>query len=179
VGVPAEPRGVAIEPVADVGGRSVGLSTAKGSGNFFHETYTWAKQGYNRFKALFWPWNAAHERDEAWYADKKANMPDWQLHQEYPSNDVEAFIRSGRTVFDVDVLIAMQTQGYASGYIQGSDFVLQDKGQLRVFELPTERGVSSSGPTSRWGSSTATTRSPTCWTPDGGHGGRVARPHRP
>jgi len=34
-----------IEPVADVGGRIIGLSTANGSGNFFHQLWTGAEAG--------------------------------------------------------------------------------------------------------------------------------------
>ena len=38
-----------IEPVADVGGRIIGLSTANGSGNFFHQLWTGSTAGNNKF----------------------------------------------------------------------------------------------------------------------------------
>ena len=96
-----------IEPVADVGGRIIGLSTANGSGNFFHNLWTGAVTGNNKFDAMFFPWSASEDRDEAWYEGKKDAMLPWQLAQEYPTSPEEAFVRSGNPVFDLDVLDAM------------------------------------------------------------------------
>ena len=93
-----------IEPVADVGGRIIGLSTANGSGNFFHKLWTGATTGNNKFDAMFFPWSASQDRDEAWYEGKIASMLPWQLAQEYPTTPEEAFVRSGNPVFDLDVL---------------------------------------------------------------------------
>jgi hypothetical protein len=96
-----------IEPVADVGGRIIGLSTANGSGNFFHQLWVGGETGANPFKTMFYPWSATGDRDESWYASKKASMLEWQLHQEYPTTPEEAFIKSGNPVFDLDVLDRM------------------------------------------------------------------------
>ena len=96
-----------IEPVADVGGRIIGLSTANGSGNFFHHLWTGAATGNNKFDAMFFPWSASEDRDEAWYEGKCKSMLPWQLAQEYPSSAEEAFVRSGNPVFDLDVLDGM------------------------------------------------------------------------
>jgi len=96
-----------IEPVADVGGRIIGLSTANGSGNFFHHLWTGATTGNNKFDAMFFPWSASEDRDEAWYEGKCKSMLPWQLSQEYPSSPEEAFVRSGNPVFDLDVLDGM------------------------------------------------------------------------
>ena len=93
-----------IEPVADVGGRIIGLSTANGSGNFFHKLWTGSTTGNNKFDAMFFPWSASQDRDEAWYEGKIASMLPWQLAQEYPTTPEEAFVRSGNPVFDLDVL---------------------------------------------------------------------------
>jgi hypothetical protein len=95
-----------IEPVADVGGRIIGLSTANGHGNFFHTLWTEAETGVNFFKTMFQSWRAGG-RDDDWYATKKANLPSWQLAQEYPDNPEEAFLKSGNPVFDLDTLWAM------------------------------------------------------------------------
>ena len=109
-----------IEPVADVGGRIIGLSTANGSGNFFHELWVGAETGNNRFHSMFFPWSASEDRDESWYQSKKDSMLSWQLAQEYPSSAEEAFIKSGNPVFDLDVLHRMLagtkegTMGYLS-----------------------------------------------------------------
>jgi len=98
-----------IEPVADVGGRIIGLSTANGSGNFFHELWVGSQTGSNRFEPMFFPWSATEDRDESWYQSKKESMLSWQLAQEYPSTPEEAFIKSGNPVFDLDVLEAMNS----------------------------------------------------------------------
>ena len=96
-----------IEPVADVGGRIIGLSTANGSGNFFHELWVGASTGNNRFAPMFFPWSASEDRDESWYESKQDSMLSWQLAQEYPNTPEEAFIKSGNPVFALDVLETM------------------------------------------------------------------------
>ena len=107
-----------IEPVADVGGRIIGLSTANGSGNFFHHLWTGATTGNNKFDAMFFPWSASEDRDESWYEGKCKSMLPWQLAQEYPTSPEEAFVRSGNPVFDLDILDRMSVhfrageQGY-------------------------------------------------------------------
>ena len=98
-----------IEPVADVGGRIIGLSTANGSGNFFHQLWVGSETGSNRFDPMFFPWSATEDRDEAWYQSKKDSMLSWQLAQEYPTTPEEAFIKSGNPVFDLDSLEAMSS----------------------------------------------------------------------
>jgi hypothetical protein len=98
-----------IEPVADVGGRIIGLSTANGSGNFFHQLWVGSQTGSNRFEPMFFPWSATEDRDEAWYQSKKDSMLSWQLAQEYPTTPEEAFIKSGNPVFDLDSLEAMNS----------------------------------------------------------------------
>lgn len=97
----------AIEPVADVGGRVIGLSTANGHGNFFHTLWVEATTGHNFFRTMFQSWRAGG-RDDAWYEAKKRSLPPWQLAQEYPDNPEEAFLKSGNPVFDLDVLYEMQ-----------------------------------------------------------------------
>jgi len=92
-----------IEPIADVGGRIITLSTANGSGNFFHEMWVGSQTGTNLFKGLFFPWSAG-DRDDNWYEVKSRTTPLWQLHQEYPRAPEEAFIKSGNPVFDIDSL---------------------------------------------------------------------------
>jgi hypothetical protein len=92
----------AIEPTADLGGRIVGLSTAKGEGDFFHERWVAATSGNSNFHPIFHSWRAVPERNEAWYADKVANNPKWFVAQEYPSSPEDAFIGSGNPFFDLE-----------------------------------------------------------------------------
>jgi hypothetical protein len=97
-----------IEPVADVGGRIIGLSTANGSGNFFHQLWVGSATGNNNFAPMFYPWSATEDRGAEWYESKKSSMLPWQLAQEYPSSAEEAFIKSGNPVFDLEALEQMQ-----------------------------------------------------------------------
>ena len=108
-----------IEPVADVGGRIIGLSTANGSGNFFHELWVGSSTGSNRFEPMFFPWSATEDRDETWYQSKQESMLSWQLAQEYPTTPEEAFVKSGNPVFDLDVLdeLMVRCRPGLSGYL--------------------------------------------------------------
>ena len=96
-----------IEPVADIGGRIIGLSTANGSGNFYHQLWVGATTGSNKFAPMFFPWSATEDRGDAWYQEKIESMLPWQLAQEYPTTPEEAFVKSGNPVFDLDVLQEM------------------------------------------------------------------------
>lgn len=141
----SEEAWASIEPIADVGGRVIMLSTANGSGNFFHLAWIGATTGVNLFHPIFWPWSAG-DRDERWYEEKRMTMPSWQLHQEYPSNPDEAFIRSGNPVFDVDALRDMETESPAVGYVailsrRNSEFRPSGQGELRMFAPPHKGGV--------------------------------------
>lgn len=131
----------AIEPVADVGGRVIMLSTANGEGNLFHQLWVSARAGNNRFKPLFFPWSVAG-RDADWYEAKKRDLPEWQLAQEYPDNEDDAFLKSGRPVFDIAVLRGLDTRDpTAKGYIVKDrlEFV-EDGGPLHIYEFPTDEG---------------------------------------
>ena len=127
-----------IEPIADVGGRVICLSTAKGEGNIFFNLWHGSQTGTNRFRGIFFPWSASG-RDQAWYDAQAAELPIWQLHQEYPSNPEEAFIRSGRPVFDIDALMKFITETPKKGFNKK----LSDVRNSYMFE-------SSGGPLSIW-----------------------------
>ena len=99
-----------IEPVADIGGRIIGLSTANGSGNFYHQLWVGASTGANKFAPMFFPWSATEDRGDAWYQEKIESMLPWQLAQEYPTTPEEAFVKSGNPVFDLDILQEMDTR---------------------------------------------------------------------
>jgi len=99
-----------IEPVADIGGRIIGLSTANGSGNFYHQLWVGSTAGTNKFSPMFFPWSATEDRGDAWYQDKRESMLPWQLAQEYPTTPEEAFVKSGNPVFDLDVLNQLESQ---------------------------------------------------------------------
>ena len=116
-----------IEPVADVGGRIIGLSTANGSGNFFHQLWVGSTTGSNKFESMFYPWSATEDRGDAWYEEKIESMLPWQLAQEYPTTPEEAFVKSGNPVFDLDILEEMsrQTTFGETGYLSRNGSVVE------------------------------------------------------
>lgn len=93
-----------VEPITDIGGRVLGISTAKGEGNFFHKLWLGSQSHENTFQGIFFPWSAVDSRDQEWYDQKKRNMEPWQIAQEYPSTPEEAFVGSGNPVFNLEIL---------------------------------------------------------------------------
>lgn len=118
----------AIEPVADVGGRVVMLSTANGEGNLFHKLWVEASAGNNRFEPLFFPWSASN-RDQDWYDAKAADLEPHQLAQEYPENAEDAFLKSGRPVFNLTRLREYEVRPpVATGFFnQAGDFIEDER----------------------------------------------------
>lgn len=141
----AEQAWSSIEPVADIGGQIIGLSTANGVGNWFHENWEKALRNENSFKTMFFSWRAVPERDDEWFEQKCRDMLGWQRAQEYPSDPEEAFISSGNVIFDTKLLQAMPT----SPPQKGSLFALAQRayefrhgsGELSVWEPPVEDHV--------------------------------------
>lgn len=134
----SEDAWAAIEPIADVGGRVICLSTANGEGNIFHRLWAGSQNNTNQFQGVFFPWSAG-DRDDDWYEVKKQSLPDWQLAQEYPSDPDEAFIRSGRPVFDIDKLRSLDTFEPEDGYlhqIARNTYEFRNDGPLDIFVYP-------------------------------------------
>lgn len=116
----------AIEPVADVGGRVIMLSTANGEGNLFHKLWTEATANNNRFEPLFFPWSA-NGRNQDWYEAKSSDLPEWQMAQEYPDNAEDAFLKSGRPVFDLKRLREYELRDpIATGYFASDGAFVED-----------------------------------------------------
>lgn len=138
-----------IEPAADVGGRIIMLGTANGEGNLFFNLWQGAKgawgNGTNRYTAIFHSWRAAEHRDDAWFAAKCAELPEWQRAQEYPDNPEEAFLKSGRPMFNMEALRTMPVaEPIAKGYLYADDdrggrlkFV-EDGGNLSIWAWPED-----------------------------------------
>lgn len=141
----AEEAWASIEPIADVGGRVICLSTANGEGNIFHQLWVGSQNETNRFTGIFFPWSAG-DRDQDWYEAKKRDLPDWQLAQEYPDNPEEAFIRSGRPVFDLDALRSIDViepeRGYLKNEMGKNHYTfIADGGELSIWEFPDRQEV--------------------------------------
>jgi hypothetical protein len=133
-----------VEPTTDLGGRVIGLSTANGQGNFFHEMWVGAEAGTNGFYPVFFPWSAVDSRDEVWYARKRDELANkiWQLHQEYPANAAEAFIGSGNPVFNLEIIGKFVFESGSDFTISGSrpkDVALFEGGPFTVWEAPNEK----------------------------------------
>lgn len=146
-----------IEPTADVGGRVIMLGTANGEGNLLHREWVrsdgwWTDRdgkqhligtGEGRFMSIFHGW-WANGRDDEWYDAKKKELPEWQLAQEYPSNPDEAFLKSGRPVFDLAALSEMELLtpdaiGHLAKKGKNIEFV-QDGGPLKIWQWPNKGG---------------------------------------
>jgi len=139
-----DPEGAwsSIEPVVDLGGRAIVLSTANGYGNLFHEFWVGSQNGTNRWKALFHPWSSG-DRSEDWYAAKKADLPEWQMAQEYPNDPEEAFLKSGRPVFELEGLRKIEVlPPITRGFLEGdrAPELVEDGGPLRIWAYPHVAG---------------------------------------
>ena len=146
-----------IEPITDVGGRSILLSTANGVGNIFHDIWqgSQTKSGVgSQYHGIFFPWSVAAgvQRDDAWYEAKKNELAPWVLAQEYPDNAEEAFIKSGRPVFDLDTIRSLleipptygrlERSGGRVEFVEEPSRVGQVNTGLRVWEHPDDaKGV--------------------------------------
>ncbi len=103
------------------------IETTANGHNFFRKDWMAAKNGQNRYRAIFLPWYASEDYEMhnvpvgplseeeqalmqafnltepqlAWMREKKRTMRDPSLFpQEYPSTDEGAFLSTGRPVFD-------------------------------------------------------------------------------
>jgi len=111
-------------------------STANGKGNYFHNLYRSAKAGENDYEAVFFPWFIFKEyrrpgpkldklskyemwlKEECGCNDDQLRWRRWAIinkcggdvdkfKQEYPATDEEAFISSGKPVFDQKIVSAL------------------------------------------------------------------------
>lgn len=144
----AEEAWASIQPVADIGGRVCGISTAKGEGSFFHRLWLGAEARDNSFYPIFHPWWAVPERDQEWYDRQVRDLEPWQLYQEYPSNPEEAFVGSGNPFFNLEVVRANRPReakwkGFVRYDPEASEVRYQrdqdDAGPLWVYEEPSPR----------------------------------------
>lgn len=60
------------------------------------------------------------------------------FHQEYPSTIEEAFITSGRPVFNRNNLNLFKVRTGVTGYLEGKRFIKDPKGGLTVYQLPKQ-----------------------------------------
>lgn len=129
-----------VEPVTDIGGRVIGISTAKGEGNFFHRLWLGSQTRSNTFTGIFFPWNAVENRTPEWRLEKARDLEPWQLAQEYPGSPEEAFVGSGNPVFNLENLRRFDVEEpvieYTINTTEKGRFNLWPGGPLQVWEPP-------------------------------------------
>lgn len=82
------------------------FSTANGLGNFFADTWQDAELVDSEWERGFHSWSVVPGRDQKWYEQMRRRYRgrEWLFFQEYPSTPAEAFAKSGRTAFPLDLL---------------------------------------------------------------------------
>ena len=84
-----------IEPIADIGGRVIALSTAQGEGNLFHTLWVGATTTPEPVQSHVPPVVGERTRRRMVRTRRRRDLPEWQLAQEYPDNPDDAFLKSG------------------------------------------------------------------------------------
>lgn len=99
----------AVIPTMADGGRVLVISTANGvsndltgEGNFFHHAWQHAEE-YG-LSTKFLRWDLHPDRDEEWYRTQASALPTKDRAEQYPRDELEAFILTGDVYFDVDAL---------------------------------------------------------------------------
>jgi hypothetical protein len=82
------------------GGQCIALSTPNGTGNWFHQTFTKAEMGENKFVPLRLPWTVHPERNQKWRDEQDIILGLRNAAQECDCD----FSTSGQTVLEPDVL---------------------------------------------------------------------------
>lgn len=96
-----EEHWAAMKPIISAGGQALVVGTAQGAAGWFHDMYWDSTRGETSLTAKFVPWNSRPDRDEEWLARERR---DFKRHpalfrQEYPANDLEAFVSFSGLVF--------------------------------------------------------------------------------
>ncbi len=108
----AEDNYTSYKPTVDAGGKLWIISSAWGAGNFFHKMYLGARDHTNGFVSRFYGWFERPGRDQAWLEARRleyAALPG-KLEQEYPTNDDDAFLLSGRPRFSIEAIREHRTR---------------------------------------------------------------------
>jgi hypothetical protein len=99
----------AVLPTMSHGGKILAISTgngvsnaATGEGNFFH--HLWVNAESYGVEKRFLRWDLHPERDEHWYRRIALAMPASDRAEQFPADELEAFILTGQPYFDVEAL---------------------------------------------------------------------------
>lgn len=127
----AEEIYAAAAPAASAGvNQLIGISTANGVDNLFHRQWLLATEGRG-MHPVFLPWHSRPGRDAAWYDRTTETYTPAKKAQEFPSTPDEAFVGSGRPVFDQAAL-----SGISAGCLAPGSTTVLGAGTLRIWEQP-------------------------------------------
>lgn len=121
----------AVLPTTQGGGRVLvistgnGVSDGRGGGNFFH--HVWVNADVMGVSKRFLAWDAHPDRDEAWYRAHALALPAADRGEQYPRDEDEAFILTGRPYFDRESLAWYRAEGLISPLYR-MDFVSSEDG---------------------------------------------------
>lgn len=159
-------------------------STANGVGNFFHSEWLRAREGVSAYRPVFVPWHEIemyrmpcrnprrllesmddYERRLwekgltlemiTWYRFKRREFSTHEaMKAEYPTDDVEAFTNSARSVFDPEAVERLREdcrEPLATGEVTGREakgpealrdvhFTPDATGRLKIWEMPQSGG---------------------------------------
>jgi hypothetical protein len=149
----------ASKPTIDAGGWFIAISTANGLDNPFSTLFEEAdgfnivptkaglwlpsngKAGPNGFLPVFLRWDARPDRNDKWYAQQRREFNSDYVRQEYPSNPREAFLVSGRPVFDnlklADLWLLSDPRTTARASVP--DYFADLGAKLTIWELPNPK----------------------------------------
>lgn len=133
-------------------GKTAIISTANGisideeAGNFYH--HLWSHSDTYGIRTRFLRWDQNPDRDEEWYQRVAMKLPPKDRGEQYPRNELEAFILTGDQYFDIEALRWYRENGIRdpvwTGYISvvgpNHSFLKAEFGPLRVWEEPYEGG---------------------------------------
>lgn len=144
----------ALVPTTSAGGKLIAISTGNGisvttpngdtSGNFFHSL--WASDEESKLYKRFLRWDLHPDRDERWYANVAMSITNQSDRAEqFPANELDAFILTGAPYFDIDALSWYMQDGiqdpefrcsFDKATFDTARLVKQDLGPIRVFQKP-------------------------------------------
>jgi hypothetical protein len=164
---------LAIKAVAEKG-QILSISSANGQGALHSQIYIAAKAGTNGWKAVFIPFNAHPDRQApGWLERERAELEqldDAKFAQEYPANDVEAIVSTGRPVFRHGDLMRQPLEMGTAGEPGVTYYREPEAGRVYVIGADVGEGLT----TSDWSSATILERDSgeqvaqlrARWTPD-------------
>lgn len=122
----------AASPTAlSAGNQIIGISTANGVGNLFHQQWLLAQEGRG-MHPVFLPWHVRPGRTPEWFAHTTRTLSEDKIAQNYPTTADGAFLLSGRPRFDQAALSAISVLCQ-----EPTTTILGDGAEL-VWEPPTK-----------------------------------------